>query len=343
MYQYLGALADAGIDVTTAPLFTDADLDRRYATGGYGWRAIGAATAGRLRALATRQRYDALWIEYELLPFAPALVEHLLAAGGPPRVVEYDDAVFHRYDQHPSAWVRGLLGGKIDRVMRAAAVVVAGNAYLADRARAAGAREVVTIPSVVDLDAYPVVAAPVVTPPVIGWIGSPSTAAALDAVTGALAQVCAGDRARVVLVGVEPGRRSWPFPCEERPWIEGREAADIAGFDVGIMPLPDDPWSRGKCGYKLVQYLACGRPAVASPVGANRDIVVPEVTGLLASTPDEWVAALDRLIADPALRARLGRAGRARVEAHYALQRTAPVVADVLRRVATGGLTTCAA
>jgi glycosyltransferase involved in cell wall biosynthesis len=342
MYQYLPALAADGITVTAAPLLSGADLGRRQASGAYPWRGLWAALRGRTRAVADRRRYDVLWIEYELMPFVPALVEHLLLRGGPPRVVEYDDAVFHRYDRHRSALVRHLLGDKIDRLMAGAAAVVAGNTYLADRARVAGARDVTVIPSVVDLDRYPVVPPATVGAPVIGWIGSPSTAVALDAVAPALARVCAGGRARVVLVGVTPGLRRWPFPCEERPWVEGREAADIAGFDIGIMPLADDPWSRGKCGFKLVQYLACGRPAVASPVGVNPAIAIDGVTGLLAASEDDWVAALDRLVADAPLRARLGAAGRAHVEAHYALHRTAPLVADVLRRAA-GGAASCAA
>jgi glycosyltransferase involved in cell wall biosynthesis len=342
MYQYLPALAAAGISVTAAPLLAGEDLGRRQTTGGYPLGRLWAAISGRARAVATRRRYDVLWIEYELMPFLPALVEHLCLRGGPPRVVEYDDAVFHRYDRHRSALVRGLLGRKIDRLMAGAAVVVAGNAYLADRARAAGARDVAIIPSVVDLDRYPVIPPAAGGPPVIGWIGSPSTAVALDAIAPALARVCAGGRARVVLVGVTPGLRAWPFPCEERPWIDGREAAEIGTFDIGVMPLADDPWSRGKCGFKLVQYLACGRPAVASPVGVNPAIAIDGTTGLLATTEDEWVRALDRLIDDPALRARLGAAGRAHVEAHYALHRTAPLVADVLRRAA-GGAASCAA
>jgi glycosyltransferase involved in cell wall biosynthesis len=342
MYQYLPALAAAGITVTPAPLLGGDDLGYRQTTGRYPWRRLWASTSARIRAVSTRRRYDVLWIEYELMPFLPARVEHLLLRGGPPRVVEYDDAVFHRYDQHRSALVRGLLGAKIDRLMGGADVVVAGNAYLAARAHAAGARDVAIIPSVVDLERYPMAPPPAGRELVIGWIGSPSTAEALDAIVPALTRVCAGGRARVVVVGVTPGRRAWPFPCEERPWAEGREAADIAGFDVGIMPLADDPWSRGKCGFKLVQYLACGRPAVASPVGINPAIVIDGETGLLASSEDEWVAALDRLAGDPALRARLGAAGRAHVEAHYALQRTAPLVADVLRRAA-GGAAPCAA
>jgi glycosyltransferase involved in cell wall biosynthesis len=342
MYQYIPALAAAGIDVTVAPLLAGEDLGRRQRTGGYLPSRLWGALRGRLEAVATRRRYDVLWIEYELIPFAPALVELLLLRGGPPWVVEYDDAVFHRYDRHRSALVRGLLGAKIDRLMAGAAVVIAGNAYLADRARAAGASDVAVIPSVVDLDHYSIASARTAEPRVIGWIGSPSTAVALDAIAPALARVCAGGRARVVLVGVTPGRRAWPFPCEERPWVEGREPADIAGFDIGIMPLADDPWSRGKCGFKLVQYLACGRPAVASPIGVNPGIVIDGVTGLLASSEDEWVEALQRLLGDADLRAHLGRAGRAHVSAHFSLAQTAPLVAATLRR-ASGGATTCVA
>jgi glycosyltransferase involved in cell wall biosynthesis len=319
-----------------------ADFQHRQATGGYTWRSLVSSTWTRLGALMRQRHYDLLWIEYELLPYAPAFVERLLVAGGPPYVVEYDDAVFHRYDQHRSALVRRLLGTKIDRVMRGAAVVVAGNAYLAARAAAAGAREIVSIPSVVDLDRYPAAPPPVATPPVIGWLGSLSTAPSLAVVDGALSRVCAGGRARVVLVGAGPGAERRPYPCESRPWVDGREAAEIATFDVGIMPLADDPWSRGKCGYKLIQYLACGRPAVASPVGMNHEIVVPEVTGLLASTEDEWVAALERLLADAPLRARFGAAGRAHVASRFTLARTAPLVADTLRKAA-GGASACAA
>jgi glycosyltransferase involved in cell wall biosynthesis len=199
------------------------------------------------------------------------------------------------------------------------------------------------VPSVVDIDAYPVAPPRADDAPVIGWIGSPSTEDSIEAIAGALARVCERTRARVVLVGAASDPRRWPFPCEVRPWIAGQDAAEIAAFTVGIMPLADDPWSRGKCGYKLVQYLACGRPAVASPVGANRDIVLPEVTGLLATGEEEWVGALERLLGDAALRERLGRGARAHVEARYTVQRTAPVLAGVLRRAAAGGGSSCAA
>jgi glycosyltransferase involved in cell wall biosynthesis len=91
-------------------------------------------------------------------------------------------------------------------------------------------------------------------------------------------------------------------------------------FDIGIMPLPDAPWERGKCGYKLIQYMACGLPVVASPVGANVEIVENGVNGELAGTSLEWEQALERLVGDAVLRGRMGRAGRRRVEAHYSVQ-----------------------
>ena len=115
-------------------------------------------------------------------------------------------------------------------------------------------------------------------------------------------------------------------PTEHVPWTEAAEVAAIAEFDVGIMPLADEPWERGKCGYKLIQYMACGLPVVASPVGVNRQIVEHGVNGFLAETPTQWDEALRTLLADPALRQRMGQAGRQKVERQFSLQVTGPKV-----------------
>ena len=275
MYQYVPALADAGIRVTPAPLLAGDDLSRRQATGRYPWPRLWAAIRARLAAVATRRRYDVLWISTELMPFLPALLEHLLLRGGPPCVVEYDDAVFHRYDRHRSALVRALLGAKIDRLMRGAGVVVAGNAYLADRARTAGARDVAIIPSVVELDRYPVAPPRAGGPVVIGWIDRRRRRRRSTRSRPRSPASAPAGRARVVLVGVTPRRRAWPFPCEERPWVEGGEAADISGFDIGIMPLADDPMVARQVRLQAgAGTLACARPAVASPIGVNPEIVI---------------------------------------------------------------------
>jgi glycosyltransferase involved in cell wall biosynthesis len=114
-------------------------------------------------------------------------------------------------------------------------------------------------------------------------------------------------------------------------WSEQTEAAQVAAFDIGLMPLPDEPWERGKCGYKLIQYMACGVPVVASPVGANTEIVTPGMNGALADTSEQWLASLTELAEDPALRARQGTEGRKRVEHWYSLQAQAPRLVSMLQ------------
>src|SRR5205807_236821 len=191
--------------------------------------------------------------------------------------------------------------------MREARLVIVGNDYLAGHARRAGGRRREYLPTVIDASRYRVATAAADATYTIGWIGSPLTARYLPLVRDALAEVCRDERARVMVVGAGPVTLD-SVPIEARPWSEATEVAELERFDVGIMPLPDGPWERGKCGYKLIQYMACGRPVVASPVGMSAQIVEHGVTGLLARTSADWVAAL-RALRDPALRARMPWAG----------------------------------
>jgi glycosyltransferase involved in cell wall biosynthesis len=121
-----------------------------------------------------------------------------------------------------------------------------------------------------------------------------------------------------------------------RPWRAETEVEDLRELDVGIMPLPDDPWTRGKCGLKALQYMALGIPAVVSPVGVNTDIVRHGMNGYLATSPDEWIEGMRRLLADGALRERLGREARRTVEDRYSARGHAPRLARILHEVATG-------
>jgi glycosyltransferase involved in cell wall biosynthesis len=127
------------------------------------------------------------------------------------------------------------------------------------------------------------------------------------------------------------------FPVNFREWRLDRELADLAGIDIGVAPLADSPWERGKCGVKLLQYMACGIPVVASPVGVHNDIVRDGVNGFLARNELEWRDRLQQLLQDTALRQRLGAAGRLTVQQHYNLEHVAGKVAEVLRKSAQGG------
>jgi glycosyltransferase involved in cell wall biosynthesis len=119
----------------------------------------------------------------------------------------------------------------------------------------------------------------------------------------------------------------------EQPWSLEQEVPLIQQFHVGVMPLPDSPWTRGKCAYKLIQCMACGIPVVASRVGANLDAVPPDC-GLLAETPEEWLEALRQLAADPSLRQRMGTAARHWVKEHYSLSSALPVLTGAIQSAA---------
>jgi glycosyltransferase involved in cell wall biosynthesis len=257
-------------------------------------------------------------------------------------VVDYDDAVFHRYDLHRSPVVRAVLGKKIDRIMQRANLTTAGNAYLADHAIAAGSQCVEWLPTVIDLDRYPLTASPREEGAVVvGWIGSPSTAGYLREVSVALAPLQAAGRIRCVAVGARADQvLGTPFLAVE--WHEETEVAELQRFDIGIMPLRDDPWARGKCGYKLIQYMACGLPVVASPVGVNTHLVTAGENGFLASTPDQWAEAVDSLAADAELRSRMGQEGRRRVEESYCLQVQSQRLVGMFNRISNGANTACA-
>jgi glycosyltransferase involved in cell wall biosynthesis len=328
--QYVPALQRAGINVDVSPLWDATYLDRLYKRDGA--RRTLAHTARRYACRAFElpmraRRADVIWLEGELFPWLPAIAESLSSI---PIIVDYDDAHFHKYDTHPLS--RAFLGAKIDTIMRAAAAVVVGNPYLGTRAHAAGARHIEVLPSVVDLERWPVQEAHEVETQGllrVGWIGTPHTAHYLDVIGRALRRAARIVDVRVILVGADRSISGVEVEC--RRWADATEAKNVASFDVGVMPLPDFPWERGKSGYKLVQYMASARPAIASPVGVNGELLGD--AGVLARTEDEWVEALVGFARNPTTRKEMGMRGRIRVERHYSLAVTAPRLVEIFQRI----------
>lgn len=337
LLQYTPALAAAGIAAEVIPFFSAAYLDRLYAGRSTRAEAFGAY-ARRVRELGGARAFDLLWLEKEALPWLPWAIERRMLPRGVPLVADFDDAVFHNYDLHGSGPVRRVLGDKIDRLMAGAALITAGNAYLAERAVAAGAARVEIVPTVVDLESYRVAPLPAAGEPQrIGWIGTPSTwDAYVVPMLPLLTRIAAEAGARVLAVGAGQGGEPHPL-LDMEPWSEAAEVPLIHRMSIGIMPLDDTPWARGKCGYKLIQYMACGLPVVASPVGVNADIVEHGVNGFLARTPEEWHAAISTLLRDPDLGQRMGAAGRRKIETSYALGTWGPRVAAMLQDAARQG------
>ena len=339
--QYLPWLQKNELQVTVQPLLSDDLLHARYKNDGYGLSLV-FAYASRLRALMARAQFDVVWIEKEALPWWPVWLE-LALLRGVPYVLEYDDAIFHNYDQHTHPWVRHVFGQRLDNLMAQASLVVGGNSYLAQRARDAGAPWAEVVPTVIDLARYPyppqmAAAATTALPnadglPRIVWIGSPSTVQYLQLLREPLRQLAMEQPFVLRVIG--GGAVDLPgVQVEVVPWTEATEAENISACQVGVMPLLDSLWERGKCGYKLIQYMACGLPVVASNVGVNPEIVRDGESGYLASEAEDWVTALGKLLRSPPLRGQLGAAGRRRVEEEYCIQKTGPLIAQLLRTAA---------
>lgn len=331
--QYLPSMQDQGWTIDPSPLFSNTYLQALY----QGKPRLLEVLKGYLRRLSIllhANRYDLILLEKELFPFLPAWFERILSWENIPYVVDYDDAQFHRYDQNRNPLVRILLGKKIDVVMQHAALVITGNSYLADRAAAAGAHHIDIIPTVVDTALYQPAPHPKEEPLIVGWIGTPKTSDYLRPLLPVFEKIHRELGTRFVAVGAQQSDFDGTV-VEVWPWTQQTEVNLVQRFDIGIMPLNDTPWERGKCGYKLIQCMACAVPVIASPVGVNTEIIEDGVNGYLASSPDEWAAQLRSLLADPNTRQQLGQSGREKIIQSYSLQAHAPRLLQLLHRAGT--------
>lgn len=329
--QYFDALAHEGVACRLSPLLPDAYLPLRYRNDPRRYAHALVGYVERVVALLEARNYDVAWVEGELFPGLPAMFEGLLSTTGTPYVVDYDDALFHKYDRWSSGPLGVLYREKFRRLLSRSRGVTAGNAYLEGLCLQNGAPGVTRVPSVVDIERYvPEDSGRTGDRPLtIGWIGSPHTTKHLRMVEPALRRLAS--EFRLVLMTVGAARLDgFGIPIEQHPWSLESEVRLINKMDIGIMPLADEPWERGKCGYKLIQYMALAKPVVASPVGVNAEIVSHGLNGFLASDEEGWFEALRDLAASRDRRIAMGAAGRARVIEQYSVQSQAPTVARVL-------------
>jgi glycosyltransferase involved in cell wall biosynthesis len=207
-----------------------------------------------------------------------------------------------------------------------------GNPYLAEYARQVN-DNVTVIPTTIDTEKYQVRRSTADDGPLtIGWTGSFSTVQHLDTLRGALRKLAETENFRLRVIGT-PSYEIAPVDVEAMPWRAATELEDLHKIDIGVMPLPDDNWSKGKCGLKALQFMALGIPTICSPVGVNTDIIQDDENGFLAGTEAEWVDKLSRLLRSAELRRRLGDAGRATVEQKYSAATQAPRVYEIFKSV----------
>ncbi len=315
IWQYVPLFEQAGHSVEAWSLLDDHYLASLYQTGRRSLRPVLAGYLRRFASISRLGEFDLVICEQEAFPYLPALAETLIVRRSVRLILDYDDVAYARYLRWP------ILRKKIPFLMAGAEAVVAGSRHLADYARSF-ARRVHYIPTVINLAKYPNRQhAPGCDTVRMAWIDTPATAPFLELLRPVLAEL-SRRRSKVILRLIGAGRTflGGGLPVESLVWSEESEAAQLAECDLGIMPLPDNEFTRGKCGLKLIQYMACGLPVIASPVGANCDIVAHKHSGLLARTTDDWVAAIQTLVGAPDVRRRMGLAGRARVAAEYCLE-----------------------
>lgn len=327
--QYAPGLRSYGIDLDVRSLLGDEYLQRRFHGGMLPFTSMLKDGVARLRELRQHGRFDVAIVHCELFPFIPAAIEGSLLRR--PYLYDMDDAFYLRYRAGGKRIFRPLLGNKFDRMMEGASAITAGNRNLADYSRRFNGN-VVHLPTVVDTTRYVPRRASREGAFRVGWIGSPSTARYLELLAEPLSTLGAEIPMEFVVVGGKAPRLR-NVEVSELAWSEATEIDIINSFDVGVMPLTDDEWSRGKCAFKLIQYMACGVPVVASPVGANADVISPD-SGMLAGTGDEWMQALRTLHADRSLRKAMGAAARERVESQYSLGGTLPRLAALIQQSA---------
>ena len=327
VYQYLSYFRAAGLDPVVVPCRPERSFTA-FRSSPILWplrlMRHAAMAPSRARGLVEARKCDVVFLQRDLWWGVSPYLERAIARVNNNIVFDFDDAIwlyYRRWKTNPIA-----------SIARQAKLILAGNSYLAEYVMPL-CEHVKIVPTPVDTARI----RPHGTSRGDGvirilWTGSSSTLPDLRSQAPALAEVCRREReCRVVVVADRPPTWEVDAPIEFVPWNKTSEVAELERADIGIMPLPDSPWTRGKCSFKLLQYMAAGLPAVASPVGMNREVMRDCLDGgIVAESHRDWVEALVRLIRNPSLRAELGERGRARVVRHYSLECWGPQVAAML-------------
>ncbi len=338
--HYIPYLQANGFDVELSPLYTNEFFRLVHKPGYIPEKAVNFTEFAlrRLWSLQELGHYDVVFLYREIFPIGPGWVERLMTSPGhPPVVFDFDDAIFLPSVSKANRIIEALkFPGKVADIIHRSAEVIAGNDYLAAYARRFNSA-VTVIPTTVDTTAFTPAVSKQPDPRglVLGWIGSPTTADYLNPFVRVLQRLtAAGHRFVMRVSGSGEPVQVDSVTVDNLPWALDKEIDLFRTCDIGVYPLPDDEWSKGKCGFKAIEFMACGVPVVAARVGVNKEIIIDGVNGFLASSDDEWAEKLTRLLADPELRARLGAAGRRTIEERYSLRVRAPQMAGVLRRAA---------
>lgn len=334
--QYLPYLSAAGIDYSVRP-FVSSEFYRILYEPNRCWLKIYffiKSFLKRIIDLLSTSKYDLVFVHREAFPFGPPFFEILSSKlFSKPLVYDFDDAIFLGERSEANRAISFLKNpGKVARIISLSQQVIVGNNYLNEYAEQFN-KNITVIPTPIDTEKYkPFNSSHKKNGIVVGWIGSHSTAEYLLELKDVFQKLKKENSGLVIrLVGAERYEKQLPG-TECRAWKLEEEIEELGSFDIGLMPMPDNAWTRGKCAFKLLLYMSMGIPAVCSPVEMNKEIIKDGENGFLASSPEEWFEKIQTLIKDQDLRRRIGVRGRKTVESKYALDVWAPVFIKVLNK-----------
>jgi len=330
--QFLPSLKDAGVDTAVRPFLTSGFYAILYRRGNTA-RKIAFFLACAFRRFVDIARsffFDAVFIHREAFPLGPPFLEAVLFLTGKKVIFDFDDAIYLPPQGSSRSAAILKCPWKTNYIIRQSDQVIAGNDHLKDYALRFN-RSVTVIPTCIDTGRYRRNVRRVVSEEVVvGWIGSHTTQVFLDALEDVFLELLSKYRnLQIRLVGGRLNGLAHSRMHAKR-WSLEDELHDLLGFDIGIMPMPDDDWTRGKCAFKAILYMGCGIPVVASRVGVNTEVIEDEVTGFLVTSPHEWIEKLSLLIENKRLRDQMGGRGRERVVERYSLAAAAPLFVKIV-------------
>lgn len=331
--QYFKFFEDSGLQMTHSPLFSDEYLKRSFKNKPIFFQVL-QGYVKRFFKLLSLSKYDVIWIEKELFPYLPYFVEKFFLKKSISYIVDYDDAIFDNYDSSKNIIFKTIFNKKIANIMRNALVVIVGNEHLKNYAlKVSDAKEVIELPTVVNLDLYPKTKQFGSDKTIkVGWIGTPSTLVFLKPLFQLFQKLSKELDVEFIAIGVDDNHTGNSI-IKTKEWSYENEFSLLHDIDIGIMPLPNNNWTKGKCGYKLIQYMACYKPVIASPTGINKTLINQDGNGYLAKDIKDWDKYLRLLIKSKDLRHSMGINGRKLVEKKFSTEKVFPKLKEIFLTV----------
>ena len=340
IYQYFPHLGEHNIKVNLSPFLFSSYFKIVYKPGKFFFKTVYffLSTLKRLYDLIRASSYDIIFIYRESYPIGPPVFEYILHFIGKSIICDFDDAIFLPNTSKVN-WFLSLLRRRpnIDKIIRLSDCIIAGNDYLKEYALKFN-KNVFMLPTVVDTNNY----VPAIENKhnanekvVIGWIGSPTTQSYIKTFIPIFRKL--REKYKNILLKIVGGDFTYTEYLADniiiQKWFLQKELKELQSFDIGIMPMPDSNWTKGKCGFKAILYMSVGIPVVCSKVGVNSEIVQDGVNGFLASNKEEWIKKLSILIENPGLRANFALRGRKTADEKYSVKVNAPKFLEILQSV----------